>query len=136
VGFVLEYGLVYYSGMARTHMQRLERIQYRGIKTALGLMYLTPNNSLGVLSGRALLAERFVYLNFRYFVAFFSIDLDHSLKRRLETLKELNMGHCSVGYYWFHLSLLHGMRCQYSWLLILWMITWKRHFPGFRHLCI
>jgi hypothetical protein len=31
VGSVLEYGSVCYSGMARTHMLRLERVQYRGI---------------------------------------------------------------------------------------------------------
>jgi hypothetical protein len=35
-----------------------------------------------------LLAERFVYLNVRYLVAVF-YRLDHPLKRRLETLKEL-----------------------------------------------
>jgi hypothetical protein len=63
VGSVLEYGSVCYSGMARTHMLRLERVQYRGIKIALGLMYSTPNNSLGVLSGIAPLAEMFVILN-------------------------------------------------------------------------
>jgi hypothetical protein len=25
------------------------------------------------------------------------------------------------------------MSCKRSWLLILWMITWKVHFPGFRY---
>jgi hypothetical protein len=36
----------------------------------------TPNNSLGVLSDIAPLAERFVYLNFRYLVAvFYCLDL-------------------------------------------------------------
>jgi hypothetical protein len=65
-------------------MLRMERVQYRGIRTAVGLMCLTPNNSLGDLSGIAPLAERFVYLNFRYLVAVF-YRLDHPLKRRLET---------------------------------------------------
>jgi hypothetical protein len=50
----------------------------------------TPNNSLRVHSAIAPLAERFVYLNFRYFVVVF-FRLDHPLKKRLETLKELNM---------------------------------------------
>jgi hypothetical protein len=64
VGSVLEYGSVYYSGIARTHMLRLKRVQYPGIRIALGLMCSTPNNSLGVLSGKAPLAKRSVYLNF------------------------------------------------------------------------
>jgi hypothetical protein len=67
VGSVLEYGSVCYSGMARTHMLRLERVQYRRIRIALGLMCSTPNNCLDI----ALLAERFLYLNFRYLVAVF-----------------------------------------------------------------
>jgi hypothetical protein len=60
-------------------------------------MYSTPNNSLGVLSCIEPLAERFVYLNFRYLVAVF-YRLDHPLKRRLETLGELNLGRCIAGY--------------------------------------
>jgi hypothetical protein len=72
---VLEYDLACYSGMARSHMLRLERVEYRGIRIALGRMCSTPNNSLGVLSGIAL-AERFVYLNLRYLVAV-SYCLDH-----------------------------------------------------------
>jgi hypothetical protein len=79
-------------------MLRLERVQYRGIlRIALGLMCSTPNNSLGVLSGIAPLAEGFLYLNFRYLVAVFYC-LDHPLKRRLETLGELNLGRCIAGY--------------------------------------
>jgi hypothetical protein len=75
-------------------MLRLKRVQYRGIRIALRFMCLTPNNSLGVLSG---IAERFVYLNFRYLVAVFYL-LDHPLKRRLETLRKLNLGRCIAGY--------------------------------------
>jgi hypothetical protein len=87
VGSVLEYGLVCYSRMARTSMLRLKRVYYRGIRIALGLLCLT-NNSLGVFSCIAPLAERFVYLNFGYLVAVFYC-LDRSLKRRLETLGSL-----------------------------------------------
>jgi hypothetical protein len=79
---VSEYGSVCYSGMARTHMLQLERVQCRGIRIVLGLMCSTPNNSLGVLSGIVPLAERFVYLNFRYLVAVF-YRLDHPKKRNL-----------------------------------------------------
>jgi hypothetical protein len=44
------------------------------------------------------LTERFVYLNFRYLVAVF-YRFDHPpLKRSLETLRELNLGRCIVGY--------------------------------------
>jgi hypothetical protein len=44
IGSVLDYASVCYSGMAKTHMLRLERVQYRGIRLALGLMCYTPNN--------------------------------------------------------------------------------------------
>jgi hypothetical protein len=80
--------------LARTHMLRLEKVQYRGIRIALGS---TPNISLGVLSGIAPLAERFVYLNFRYLAEVF-YRLDYPLKGRLETLRELNLGRCIAGY--------------------------------------
>jgi hypothetical protein len=71
-------------------------IDYRGIRIALGLMCSTPNNSLRVLSGIAPLGERFLYLNFRYLVAVFYC-FDHPLKRRLETLGELNLRRCIAG---------------------------------------
>jgi hypothetical protein len=61
------------------------------------LMNSTPNNSLESLSGIAPLAERFVHLNFRDLVAVV-YRLDHRLKRRLETLMELNLGRCIAGY--------------------------------------
>jgi hypothetical protein len=70
VGSVLEYDSVCYSGMARTHTLRLEKVQCS-----------TPDNSMGVLSGIAPLAERFVYLNLRYLVVVFYC-LDHPLMRR------------------------------------------------------
>jgi hypothetical protein len=60
-------------------------------------MCSTPNNSLRLLSGIAPLAERFVNLNFRYLVAIF-YRLDYPLKRRLQTLEELNLGRCIAGY--------------------------------------
>jgi hypothetical protein len=76
-------------------MLRMERVQYRGIRIALGLMCSTPKNSLGILSDITPLAERFVYLNFKYLVAVF-YRLEHPLKKRLKTLREL--GRCIAGY--------------------------------------
>jgi hypothetical protein len=130
--YVFEYGSNCFSGMAITHMLRLERDQYRGIRIALGLMCSTPNHNLEVLSGKAPLAERFLYLNFRYVVTAFY------------RLEGLNLGRCIAGYsipmfchwIWFHLSQVQDTICRRSWLLILWDITWKGHFPGFRYLCI
>jgi hypothetical protein len=71
----------------------MEKFQYRGIRIALGLMCSTPNNSLVVLSSIAPLPKIFVYLNVRYLVAVF-YRLNHPLKSRLETLRELNLGRC------------------------------------------
>jgi hypothetical protein len=48
MGSVLDYASVCYSGTAKTHMLRLERVQYFGIRLALELMCSTPNNSQGV----------------------------------------------------------------------------------------
>jgi hypothetical protein len=69
VGFILKYDSICFSEIARTQMLRSEKD--RGIRIALGLMCSTPNNSMGVLNGIRPLAERFVYLNFRYLVAVF-----------------------------------------------------------------
>jgi hypothetical protein len=68
---ILEYESVCYFEMARTHFLKLERLQYRGLRIALGLMQSTPNNSLGVLSGVSPLAEKCMYLNYRYLVTVF-----------------------------------------------------------------
>jgi hypothetical protein len=47
IGSVLDYASVCYSGIAKSHILRLERVQYRDIRLALGLMCSTPKNSLG-----------------------------------------------------------------------------------------
>jgi hypothetical protein len=76
----------------------LERVQYRALRIALGLMGSSPNNYLGVLGGIPPLAERFAYLNFRYFVAIF-YRLGHPLRERFEVVGALNvnMGRCIRG---------------------------------------
>jgi hypothetical protein len=124
----------------RTQMLRLERVQCRGIRIALGLMCSTPNNSL--CQGIAPLAERFVYLKIRYLEAVFYC-LDHPLKRRLETLRELNFGRCISGY-----SDVMSLDILSSWsftrhdlpallaIHFVRVITWRGYFSGFRHLCI
>jgi hypothetical protein len=79
VGSVLKYGSVCFKHIAKTHMLGLERVQYRALRIALGLMGSTPNNFLDVLSGIPPLAERFTYFNFRYLVV-------HSLRERFGVL--------------------------------------------------
>jgi hypothetical protein len=91
---VLEYGSVCFTNMAKTHMLGLEGVQYRALRIALGLMMgSTSNNCLCVLSGMPTLAERFAYLNYRYFVAAF-YRLGHRLSKRFGVLRALNMGRC------------------------------------------
>jgi hypothetical protein len=58
---------------------------------------LTPNNSLGVLSGVSLLEERCMYLNYRYLVTVFQKH-GHPLRKRLETLSRLNSEKCLKGF--------------------------------------
>jgi hypothetical protein len=130
VGSILENGSVCYSGMARTNMLRLERVMYRGIRIALGHMCSTSNNSLEVLSGKAPLAERFVYLNFIYLVVVF-YRIDHPL--------ELNLDRCIAGYFEvlpLNIALAESFTRHDLPALLGSQITWKRHFPGFRHLSI
>jgi hypothetical protein len=96
IGSVLEYGSVCFTNMARTHMMGWERVQYRALRIALGLMGPTPN-CLGVLSGIPPLAERFAYLNFRCLVAAL-YQLGHPLRERFAVLGMLNMGRCIIGF--------------------------------------
>jgi hypothetical protein len=101
-------------------MARYATLEWPG--AMIGKGSVSRNNSLGVLSGIAPLAEKFVYLNFRYLVAVFYC-FDHTLKRGLKTLRELNLGRCIAGYSDVlplnHLSHLHDTIFRRSWLLIL-----------------
>jgi hypothetical protein len=78
IGSVVEYGSVCYAGMARTHMLLLERVQYRALRIAMGLMGSTTNNSL---SGIPPLRHRMLYINFRYLVNTFQKN-GHSLPQK------------------------------------------------------
>jgi hypothetical protein len=82
LGSILNYASVCYSGMARTHFLKLERLRYRGLRIVLGLMQLTPNNSLEVFSGVSPLAERCMYLNYKYLVTVFHKH-GHPLRERV-----------------------------------------------------
>jgi hypothetical protein len=86
VGSILDYVSVCYFGMARTHF-------LRGLRINLGLIQSTPNNSLGVLGGVSPLAERCMYLKYRYLVTVFHKH-GHPLRERLETLNRLNSERC------------------------------------------
>jgi ribonuclease HI len=96
IGSVLEYASICYANMAKTHFLKLERIQYRGIRIALGLMKSTPNNSLGVLSGKPPLEERFTYLNSKFLLKIFG-KIDHPLQKTILDLKSLNPDRCMKG---------------------------------------
>jgi hypothetical protein len=79
------------------HFFKLERLQYQGLWINLGLIQSTPNNSLGVLSGVSPLAERCMYLNYRYLATVFHKH-GHLLRERLETLNRLNSERCMEGF--------------------------------------
>jgi hypothetical protein len=80
--------------MAKTHMLRLERVQYRGIKLALGLMCSTPNNSLGGPQWYTTFAGKICLLEL---VAVF-YRLGHPLREKLRDLGTMNMSRCIQGY--------------------------------------
>jgi hypothetical protein len=98
IGSVLEYGSVFFTNIAKTNMLGLERVQYRALRVALGLMGFTPNNCLGVLAGIPPLAERFSNLNFRYLIVAAVYRLGHPLRERFGVLRALNMGRCIKRY--------------------------------------
>jgi ribonuclease HI len=62
---VLEYGSFCFQSAAKTHFIKLERIQYRCIRIALGCMHSTHTMSLEVLAGMLPLSDRFSELSLR-----------------------------------------------------------------------
>jgi hypothetical protein len=70
---VLEYGCVAFDRMAGTHILILERVQYRCLRIALGLMQSTHVQTLEVIGGvPPPLRMRFSMLNHRYLISAFS----------------------------------------------------------------
>jgi ribonuclease HI len=96
IGSVVEYASICYGNMAKTHLIKLERIQYRGIRIALGLMRSTPNISLGILSGIPPLEERFSYLNANFLIKIFG-KFNHPLQKVILYLKSMNPERCMKG---------------------------------------
>jgi hypothetical protein len=60
---VLEYGCIAFDRMVATHMLKLERIQYRCLRLALGLMQSIQIQTLDVIGGVPPLRLRFSILN-------------------------------------------------------------------------
>ena len=62
---VLEYGYFCFRSAAKTHIIKLQRIQYRCLRVALGCMHSTHTMSLEVLPGVLPLRDRFWDLSSR-----------------------------------------------------------------------
>jgi hypothetical protein len=86
---VLEYGCVAFDRMAGTHILKLERVQYRCLRIALGLMQSTHVQTLEVIGGVPPLRMRFSMLNHRYLISAFS-TAGHPLRQELTALSVLN----------------------------------------------
>jgi hypothetical protein len=69
---VLEYGCIAFDRMAATHMLKLEGIQYRCLRIALGFMQSTHVQTLEVIGGVAPLRMWFSMLNHKYLISAFS----------------------------------------------------------------
>ncbi|XP_055586989.1 uncharacterized protein LOC129739532 [Uranotaenia lowii] len=64
----MEYGSFCFQSAAKTHLIKLERIQYRCLRIALGCMPSTHNMSLEVLAGILPLKDRFNLLSLRFLI--------------------------------------------------------------------
>ncbi|XP_062704785.1 uncharacterized protein LOC134287117 [Aedes albopictus] len=65
---VLEYGSFCFQSAVKTHLLKLQRVQYRCLRIALGCMNSTHTMSLEVLAGVQPLTDRFAQLSFRFFI--------------------------------------------------------------------
>ncbi|XP_062702077.1 uncharacterized protein LOC134285420 isoform X1 [Aedes albopictus] len=65
---VLEYGSFCFQAAAKTHLLKLQRVQYRCLRIALGCMNSTHTMSLEVLAGVQPLTDRFAELSFRFLI--------------------------------------------------------------------
>jgi hypothetical protein len=71
------------------HMLKLERIPFRGLRIALGLMRSTHVQTLEVIGEVPRLRLRFARLNHKYLISAFSTGW-HPLRRLLAVLSRLN----------------------------------------------
>lgn len=65
---VLEYGSFCFRSAAKTHLIKLERIQYRCLRIALGCMQSTHTKSLEVMAGIVPLQDRYTELSLRFLI--------------------------------------------------------------------
>jgi len=65
---VMEYGSFCFRSAANTHLKKLETIQYRCLRIALGCMQSTHTMSLEVLAGVLPLKNRFSELSYRFLI--------------------------------------------------------------------
>jgi hypothetical protein len=87
----LEYGCVYFTDMAETHLSKLERVQWRGLRVIFSVMQSTHTDTVEALSGVPPLDLSFSYLNQKILVCFYARSGDAS-QGRLKTLADLASG--------------------------------------------
>jgi hypothetical protein len=86
---ILEFGCIASDQMAATYMLKLDRIQYRCLSIALGLIPSTLVQTLLVIGGVPPLRLGFSILNHRYLISAF-LTGGHPLRRLLAVLSRLN----------------------------------------------
>jgi hypothetical protein len=68
----LEYNCIAFDRMAATHILKLEKIQYRCLRIALGLMQSTHVQTLEIIGGVPPLRLKFSMLDHKYLISAFS----------------------------------------------------------------
>jgi ribonuclease HI len=86
---VMEYGCVAFDRMADTHLLKLERIQYKCLRIALGLMQSTHVQAVEVIAGVPPLRLRFAMLNHKFLISVKN-NHNHPLLNKLTLLARLN----------------------------------------------
>jgi ribonuclease HI len=85
---VLEYGCIAFDRAADTHILKLERIQYRCLRIALGLMQSTHVQTVEIIARIEPLRLRYSMLNQRFLTSVFSNETN-PLKAKLCSLKSM-----------------------------------------------
>jgi ribonuclease HI len=85
---VLEYGCITFDRAADTHLLKLERVQYRCLRIALGLMQSTHVQTVEVIASVEPLRLRFSMLNQRFLTKTLA-KINHPLTNKLRTLQNL-----------------------------------------------
>jgi hypothetical protein len=85
---ILEYGCLAFDRMADNYMLKLERIQYRCLRIALGLMQSTHVQTVEIIAGVEPLRLRYSMLNQKYLTKVVSSAI-HPLKQKLSELHSM-----------------------------------------------